>query len=86
MLKDAYEKAKELLQAHRNTLDQIADFLITRETITGKEFMDIFHRVENPEETKEVEATEESEAFEEMKVSEEVGAAEAISESEQNNE
>ena len=46
ILKEAYEEAKTLLSAHRGTLDQIADFLIKRETITGQEFMDIFHRVE----------------------------------------
>ena len=46
VLKESYDEAKRLLIAHRNTLDQIAAFLIERETITGKEFMDIFHRVE----------------------------------------
>ena len=46
LLHDSYEEAKRLLSEHRSTLDQIAEFLITRETITGKEFMDIFHRVE----------------------------------------
>ncbi len=49
LLRDAYEEAKRLLTEHRGTLDQIAEFLITRETITGKEFMDIFHRVEGIE-------------------------------------
>ena len=51
MLKGAYEEAKSLLAAHRESLDKIADFLIERETITGKEFMEIFHRVEGSEET-----------------------------------
>ena len=46
VLKDAYEEAKRLLREHRSTLDQIAAFLIERETITGKEFMEIFRRVE----------------------------------------
>ena len=46
LLRESYEEAKRLLRKHRSTLDQIAEFLITRETITGKEFMDIFHRVE----------------------------------------
>lgn len=55
MLKDAYEEAKRLLSEHRPSLDKIADFLIKKETITGKEFMDIFHEVEgiDPEEKKE---------------------------------
>ena len=57
VLKDAYEAAKALLNDNRDAMDQIADFLIEKETITGKEFMKIFRRVkgipepeENPEE------------------------------------
>ena len=46
MLKDAYEEAKQLLRKHRQALDKIAAFLIEKETITGKEFMEIFHEVE----------------------------------------
>ena len=49
ILKDSYEEAKRLLREHRSSLDQIAAFLIERETITGKEFMEIFHRVEGIE-------------------------------------
>ncbi|MFR7442613.1 MAG: hypothetical protein ACLUUO_02835 [Sellimonas intestinalis] len=45
MLKDAYEEAKRLLSQHRGSLDKIAAFLIEKETITGKEFMNIFHEV-----------------------------------------
>ena len=46
MLKYAYEEAKQLLRDHRQSLDRIAAFLIEKETITGKEFMEIFHEVE----------------------------------------
>ena len=46
ILRQSYEKAKELLSSHREALDKIADFLIQKETITGKEFMEIFHEVE----------------------------------------
>ena len=46
MSKDAYEEAKQLLRNHRQALDKIAAFLIEKETITGKEFMEIFHEVE----------------------------------------
>ena len=46
VLKESYAEAKRLLTEHRNTLDKIADFLIERETITGKEFMEIFHQAE----------------------------------------
>ena len=50
MLKAAYDEAKRLLTENREALDKIADFLIEKETITGKEFMDIFHKVQGIEE------------------------------------
>ena len=55
LLKDSYDAAKNLLAGHRKALDKIAAFLIEKETITGKEFMDIFYEVEgiNPEDKKE---------------------------------
>ena len=57
MLKSAYEEAKRLLSEHRLSLDKISDFLIEKETITGKEFMEIFHEAEgiDPGEKKETE-------------------------------
>ncbi len=45
ILKDAYDEAKGLLSDNRDAIDKIADFLIEKETITGKEFMEIFRRV-----------------------------------------
>ena len=53
MLKEAYEEAKRLLSEHRTSLDKISDFLIEKETITGKEFMEIFRKVEGIEDAKE---------------------------------
>ena len=50
MLKIAYEEAKRLLSENREALDKIAAFLIEKETITGKEFMEIFHEVNHVEE------------------------------------
>lgn len=55
ILKDSYEQAKRLLSENRDVLDEIAAFLIEKETITGKEFMQIFRRCKNipePEESK----------------------------------
>ena len=46
LLHVSYESAKELLSAHREALDKIAEYLIRKETITGKEFMKIFRAVE----------------------------------------
>ena len=51
ILKYSYEEAKRLLSDNREAMDKIAEFLIERETITGKEFMEIFRQVKGlPEE------------------------------------
>ncbi len=51
LLKVCFEKAKLLLIENRDILDKIAAFLYEKETITGKEFMKIFHEVKKlPEE------------------------------------
>ncbi len=55
ILKEAYEEAKRLLNENREVMDEIAEFLIEKETITGKEFMEIFRRckvIPEPEEKK----------------------------------
>ena len=46
LLHDSYAQAKTLLSGHREALDKIAEYLIRKETITGKEFMKIFRAVE----------------------------------------
>ncbi len=51
ILKTAYDKAYKLLSENRECLDKIAEFLIERETITGKEFMKIFEEVRKQPET-----------------------------------
>ena len=51
VLKESYDEAKRLLTGYRKALDKIAAFLIEKETITGKEFMQIFHEVEGITET-----------------------------------
>ncbi len=53
MLKEAYEEAKNLLSENRDVMDKIAEFLIERETITGKEFMKIFREAKGIPEPKE---------------------------------
>ncbi len=44
ILKESYEKALEMLKENRQIMDKLAEFLIEKETITGKEFMAIFRR------------------------------------------
>lgn len=66
LLKEAYEEAKSLLKDNREIMDQIAEFLIERETITGKEFMKIYRKAKGipepePEETFEPKKEETSE-------------------------
>ena len=50
LLKNCYEESKQMLSEHREELDRIAAFLIQKETITGKEFMSLFHNEEIEEE------------------------------------
>ena len=45
LLKECYGKAKKLINENRKALDRIAEFLYEKETITGKEFMEIFNSV-----------------------------------------
>ena len=44
ILKESYDKALELLRENRQIMDKLAEFLIEKETITGKEFMAIFRK------------------------------------------
>ncbi len=44
MLHDSYKQAKKLLKANREIMDKLADYLIEKETITGKEFMKIYRK------------------------------------------
>ena len=43
-LKKCYEQTKQMLSENREVMDHLAEFLIKEETITGKEFMEIFHK------------------------------------------
>ncbi len=71
MLKEAYEEAKSLLAENREVMDKIAEFLIERETITGKEFMKIFREAkgipepveENKESESGIQSTEEEDGL-----------------------
>ncbi|RHB47755.1 ATP-dependent zinc metalloprotease FtsH [Enterocloster aldenensis] len=61
ILKDSYHEAISLLSDNKDAMDQIAAFLIEKETITGKEFMQIFRKVKGipePEEKAEDKAEE----------------------------
>ncbi len=44
MLKHAYKQAYKMLKENEALMDKLAEYLIQKETITGKEFMEIFNR------------------------------------------
>ena len=72
ILKECYEEAKKLLSENRDVMDKIAEYLIEKETITGKEFMKIFREAKGlpePEEKKDEAKSEETKA-EEVKTDE----------------
>ena len=57
ILKTSYQKAISILRENRDVMDKLAEFLIKKETITGKEFMEIVRSMKNmPEPVKEVKA------------------------------
>ena len=62
MLKEAYDKAVTIIRENREAMDEIAAFLLEKETISGKEFMSIFRKY-HPE-TPEKEAAVETQAEE----------------------
>ena len=67
MLKESYEQALALLRENREVMDKLAEFLIEKETITGKEFMKIFREIKGipePEEEKKEEKSAEKESKE----------------------
>ena len=51
MVKEAHDKAYQIISSHKEKLDEISAYLLEKETITGEEFMEILER--KPEETTE---------------------------------
>lgn len=49
LLKEKYEEAKRILTENRDKLDKIAEYLYEKETITGKQFMEIYHQCQTEE-------------------------------------
>ena len=80
MLKVAYDKAKKIIEDHREVMDEIAEFLIERETITGKEFMEIYNKSLKKDEPESVEEDKEKTELSEVEtVSEESSLKDAES-------
>lgn len=51
MVKEAHDKAYQIISSHKDKLDEISAYLLEKETITGEEFMEILER--KPKETTE---------------------------------
>ena len=49
IIKEAHEKARQILSENRDKLDVLANFLLEKETITGEEFMALLHKEEQTE-------------------------------------
>ena len=60
IMAESYEEAKKLLSENRDLMDELAAFLLEKESITGKEFMEIFNRVKGITPEEESAPTEES--------------------------
>ena len=55
LLDECYLEAKKIISEHLDAIDKLAQFLIEKETISGKEFMKIYRESENIPEPKETE-------------------------------
>ena len=45
ILKKSYDEALRILRENKDVMDKLAEFLIEKETITGKEFMKILREI-----------------------------------------
>lgn len=50
LIKEAHAKARNILEANRDKLDKLANFLLEKETITGEEFMKLLKEAEEQQE------------------------------------
>ena len=82
IVKEQYAKAIDILKANAGKLNEIAAYLLEKETITGEEFMEILNRGKEPEIVEEPQAAEEpvitknSETIEEPEKTEESASQE----------
>lgn len=53
IIEHCYKNAKKMLEENVDILNEIADYLYEKETITGKQFMEIYHRIKGTDDTAE---------------------------------
>ena len=61
LMKEFYDRAVNIIKENREVLDKIAEYLIEKETITGKEFITMYREIKglpNPDEKQEEETVE----------------------------
>ena len=89
MLKESYEQALALLRENREVMDKLAEFLIEKETITGKEFMKIFREIKGipePKEDKKEESSIDKEVISDVDVVTETKVEEVVENKEETSE
>ena len=64
IINDCYNKAFSLLDENRSVLNEISDYLYKQETITGKEFMEMFRNLTGIEEEEKDESPSDEDMFE----------------------
>ena len=66
LIKDAHKQARAIISSQAAALDELAQFLIEKETITGEEFMDILKKYtgEEPKKSENEESSENKETAE----------------------
>ena len=62
LMKECYAQAKALLSDNQHVVKEIAEFLCEKESITGKEFVEIYNRVTGKDGKTDGEGTEEADA------------------------
>ena len=84
IVKEQYAKAMDILKANAGKLNEIAAYLLEKETITGEEFMEILNRGKEPEIVEEPQAAEEPVITKKSETIEEPGKTEESASQEEN--
>ena len=53
IIEECYKNAKKMLEENIDILNEIAEYLFEKETITGKQFMEIYHKIKGDVESEE---------------------------------
>ena len=76
IIEECYKNAKKMLEENIDILNEIAEYLFEKETITGKQFMEIYHKIKGDVESEE-DRTDETGDSEDVSNSEDSSEAES---------